>query len=509
MEQITPQSPRFPTGKQELIFGAGIVLISFLLFNCVIYGGFFLGYAVASILMILCTAGYLLCSGYKLSGYTGTVLALCLVIAASFARSDDGLVKFMMLCFLTVGVNIALCQLAGKGRYSAKGVGALLDVPAVIFPMGFGCLPQSFRGLYQTAKEGGTGLKKGGAVALGAGISALLLAVLLPLLTSADAAFEGLINQLPSLRMTELLTTLIFGLLLACPLYTRAVALRHQPVTPPEVRERKGVHPLTVNTVLLAVAVLYLAYLFSQLAYLWGGLSGILPEGYDTVSYARRGFFEMALLCFLNLSIISLAAGLVKKQKGLPKLTVVCCLFIGLFTLFLTLTSGAKMVLYIQSFGLTRLRVLTQIITLFLGVTACIVCLWLVHPKLPYMKIVLLTALVMGCITAWVDVDTVVARYNVSAYRSGALPSVDVDYLINLGDGAIPAVLELTEDKDPEVAKEAKRLLERGNCSEVRDWRNWNMATAKAGKLLKEAGFVVADYIFYGEPPTFEGTRWE
>ena len=85
----------YPTQKRELNFGLFIVLISLLLCNCLIFGGLNLGFGLAVICAIVCTGVYLLGCGYKLTPYSACLLGLSLVLAASFARSDDGFVKFV------------------------------------------------------------------------------------------------------------------------------------------------------------------------------------------------------------------------------------------------------------------------------------------------------------------------------------------------------------------------------------------------------------------------------
>ena len=62
-----------------------------------------------------------------------------------------------------------------------------------------------------------------------------------------------------------------------------------------------------------------------------------------------------------------------------------------------------------------------------------------------------------GYIHAWVDVDTVVGRYNMNAYRSGKLETIDVSHMDSLGSAGVPWLIELTEDKDPEVARKARK----------------------------------------------------
>lgn len=473
----------YPTGKKELFFGLAILPWALLLANSVCITGFHLGYALAQTLCILASFFYLLASGKKPGFYSCALLILSLAITAGFARSDDGFVKFVMVCFLFVAINLGLGLQAGQNRRSPAGISSLADAPAVFFRLGFGKLPEALRGLRDAMRNSGTAGKKAGAVLLGALISVPLLVIVVLLLISADAAFAGLMEKLPNFDVPQIVVTLLFGGSIACVLYTRGTALRHSEATQQNAKNRTGIHPLTVNTVLVMICVVYVVYLFSQLAYFAGGLSGILPQGYTMAEYARRGFFEMGWLCAINLGLIALTVGLVKKTEKVPLSTRILCLFIGLITLFFVVTASAKMAMYIGSYGLTRLRVLTEVIMVFLGITTTLVCIWLFAPKMPYMKAVLLIALVMGATVLWADVDTVVARYNVQAYQSGQLAHVDVDYLTTLSAGAVPYIARLAESGN----KAAKAFMEQDRSvyywdAAWHDLRSWNWADWLAGK---------------------------
>ena len=487
METFPPKKPvlpTFPTGKREFLFGATLLILGCLLCNSVFYGGFHLGFAIFAGAAILCSAWYLLSGGCKLTPYPLILLVCSLAITASFARTDDGFVKFVLLCFLVLSVNLSLCLLAGQNRRSPKGFLSLLDVPRTVFVLGCSKIAPVFRGLYDGFQKSGETCKKGGAIALGLLISVPVLAIVIPLLISADAAFDALLQMLPEWDLEEIFTSILLGITLAIFLYIRGSALRHVEKPDPDTKTRKGMNPLTVNTVLIAIGFVYLVYLISQLAYFSGGFSGILPEDYTMAEYARRGFFEMAWLCAINLGTIALAVGLTSAKTASPKLTKWLCLFLGLITLFLVVSASAKMLLYIDSYGLSRLRVLTEVIMIWLGIATVIVCVWLFTSKLPYMKLVLVIALVMGAIVAWADVDTVVAKYNVNAYISGKLETVDVDYLGALGSGATPYLQKLTYAEDPKVASAAMNRLNQRNYEEVDDFRDWNYADYLSDSLL-------------------------
>jgi len=480
-------TPSFPTGTRELILAALVLLTGFALCNSILYGGFNLGFALYGCICLVLTCGYLLLTGCKLTGYSGALLALSFVILAGFARTDDGFVKFVLLCFLLISENLGLCLLAGQNQRSAGSVRSLLDAPRTLFVLGFGKIPQGVQGLIQAFRQGGTAAKKSGAVLVGLAVSIPLLAILIPLLISADAAFDSLMQLLPQWNITELIATVVVGFMPALMLYVRAVALKQ--VKPSEAAARsarKGISAVTVNTVLSVVAVLYGVYLLSQLAYFSGGFLGILPEGYTTAEYARRGFFEMAWLCAINLTVMILAVGLVSKEKGRPLSTRLLCLFIGAVTLFLVIAAGAKMVLYIGSFGLTRLRVLTSVIIFWLGMTTVIICLWLFVSKLQYMKAVLLSALILGAGVLWADVDTVVAHYNVSAYQSGALETVDVSYLASLGNSAVPYLETLSRCEDPQVSGSARSILNTWLEDPDFGYRAWNYVDHRASERISE-----------------------
>ena len=472
-----------PAGKRELLFAVACALCSMLLVNATLFGGCNLGFAVAVTVSIVCAAGYLLINGAKPTAYSRSILVLSLIIAGSFARSDDNFVKFVMVCFLLVSVNLGLCLLAGKNRRNPGSAASLADAGFALFNMGFGELPASTCGLTNAFRSSGALGQKGGAVLLGLGFAIPVLLIIIPLLMAADAAFEGLLDMLPAFNVGEFLTTLFFGLLGACILYTRATALRFFEKEKVTVRERKGLPALTVNTLLVSVVLVYLVYLASQLAYFVGGFSGILPAEYTLAEYARRGFFEMAALCGVNLGIMVFSLSLCK--DGAPKSTRLLCLFLGAMTVFFLSTASAKMLMYIGSYGLTRLRVLTQVIMVFMGLVTILVSVWLFVPKLAYMKAVVLLALVMGAAVSWADVDTQVAKFNTDAYLTGRMQQIDMTHMGSLGSGALPHIYQLSvEAEDPLVRHMAEDLLNHWEHKPKGDIRSWNYVNHRAKRYV-------------------------
>ncbi len=148
-----PPAPVFETGKREVIFGAALLVCSVLMWNFIVSGGFNLGFAIGAVCMIGCSAGYLLSGGCRMDWYSVSLLVLAAVIAAGFGRSADGFVKYVLMHFLLLAVNLSLCLTAGKNRHAPGGIKSLLDGPRTLFGLGFGGMGAAGRGLKEARKR--------------------------------------------------------------------------------------------------------------------------------------------------------------------------------------------------------------------------------------------------------------------------------------------------------------------------------------------------------------------
>ncbi len=493
-----------PGSKRDLIYALILCVLSVLATDFYLWGGAGLGAAIATVLIFFTGACYLSRNRRKLTGYGIYCAAAYLAGALSFVFSNDGGCQVLLvLCLIILG-TVSIMELMQLRRSKDGGYSSLLDFFYAAFGLTFGSIGRCFYALFH--REGAQGQpenRKFGTALIGIACSLPALVIIVPLLMDSDAAFSNLLEQLAFENIGEILGALIFGVTAFILIFGRLFSVGTVERESAEYEKTWGLAPLAICSFLGAIALVYVLYLISQLAYFFSAFSGLLPEDFTVAIYARRGFFEMCTVCAINLGLLFLANLLSKKNTGSSSLPLkLFSLFFCLFSLILIGTALSKMFLYIDSFGMTRLRILTSVFMVFLGVVFIAVSLRLFIKKIPYVKIALIAGSLLLIFTCYANIDGVIAEYNVTAYQEGRLETIDMDTLMWLDrESTVPWLLELADDKDEAVAKEARDLL----SSTLRfwfeydyqdptadyeytplDWRAYNTVKAKARQLLWE-----------------------
>lgn len=497
-------TPYRASTRRDMIFALLLIVFSILCADFYFWGGAGPAAGIATVCLLLTGAAYLWRSRKTVTAYGCFCCAVCLACALSLIFNDS--FRFLSVLTIILCASLAILEFMQLRSHTDGSFRSIGDVCYVVFAMTFGKLADGGYALFhKQGEDGSPERRKTGSVLLGLVIALPVLLIIVPLLVLSDAAFESMVELLDFAHLSELIGAAVLGLGLFFLLFGLLFSLPRCEREPAERSARRGVEPIIVITFLSAVALVYVLYLFSQLAYFFSAFRGLLPEDYSVAEYARRGFFEMSLLCAINLFIIFLSQLLCRKREGKAPLPVrLLCLFLCVFSLLLAATSLSKIVLYVSRFGMTRLRILTSIFTVLLIVIFLAVILRLFCKKTPYMKITLITASLLLLLTAYANVDRVIAAYNVGAYQSGKLSSIDMDTLENLDSNAVvPYLWELTGDADKNVAQEAKVLLSAradslyaieyngsdGTCAlgePLYDWRSRDLTTARAMAVLEE-----------------------
>lgn len=494
-----PAKPiRHPATGRDIAFAVVCAIFCILCADNYLWGGSGLGASLSTIGLILTGIFYLGRHVQKITFYGIICVLAYLACAASLSFTDAGGTKLLVILMMIPLSAASILEFMDIRSHLNGDFHNIADLFYAVFALTFGKIGNTFYMLFhKTGNEGAVGKRKTGSVILGLVISLPALLIIIPLLKSSDIAFSSLMDQFSPKNLSEFFAAGLIGLSLFILIFGRMAASVHisRPVC---VRQRNsGLEPALIATFLSVISAVYLLYLFSQLSYFFSAFSGFLPRNFTVAEYARRGFFEMTAVCIFNLLIIFLANLLCRKEAGKAPLSVrLLSVFFCIFSLALAATSFSKVYLYIQRFGMTRLRITTTIFIVFLAVVFITVIFRLLIQKVPYIKIALAAAALLLVATAFLNVDRVIAKYNVEAYLSGHLESIDMDTISELDSDAItPYLLRLTDDENSSVSSTAKRILtqkatdlfeiENGRIVKARSsLRSWNLCTASAEKLL-------------------------
>lgn len=447
-----PPKPLFPLSKGDTAFAVTAVAVCILWSSLGWFGGMALGYLI-SVVAVMLLLGIYLKKGGRLTAFSLLCGVLALGLGAVFLCTTNGSVRFYatvvsfllgLCCFhsMTVGATKGNRQTAGI-FYSAAATTANIGV--------------AVKSLFSNEK----GEKRAiGKALLGLTCSLPVLVIILPLLISSDDAFRGMMNTLFNDGNT-LFVKCLFGIGMAFLVVAYGLSLKHRRTIALGESKFPGIEGVYILSFLSVISVIYVMYLFSQLAYFFSAFRGFLPEGDITVAqYARTGFFEMSAIAAINLALVIGAMLLAKKKNGKVGHPIkAVCSFISLFTLMIIATALSKMVLYIDSFGMTELRLTTSAFMVFLAVVFLATILRIYWRPINVVKTALLTAGVLLVILGVGNVNALCARYNYEAWQSGALEEIDAEALYHLGPEGIPYLVKLADSPDLNASGSAQYYL--------------------------------------------------
>lgn len=496
-----PKKEYTPLSKKENSFIFIILFGLFIFVDFSLFHGFSLGFTISyAIIFAISTAFiYRKDAQNKIFAIACGVLSLILSIANSlfnneFLKPISILVILFLYAVYCLGISGGLSKITGNYKM-------LLDLFMKTIAAPF----ENLENVFGSIKAGAKSNIKGLSILLGVLISIPVLAVVIPLLVSSDAAFEGLISSIFENIGIYLIELLIAAVLL--PFFYSYLFARKRNEKPENKNTKsqaKSFPSALCASFLSAISITYLVYLFSQLAYFFSAFKGILPEGYthSASAFARRGFYEMFAICVINLAVVSLVSVFSeRKNKKLPAFIKVLSVFISMFSVLLLVVAMQKMRLNIQTYGLSVNRILVSAFMLMIGVVIAFFILHIFAPKVKYMQPIIIICSVIFVALTFSDIDRIAADYNISAYTSGKLETLDVEAIAWMSDSAVPSLVELTKNEDEKIADKAKKelanvtfyrvdLIENSEENTLKesdtDFRSYNRARRNANRAVIE-----------------------
>ena len=444
---------------RDTVFAILTLISSVFVISLSLFGGFNLGFTVSFFVLFLLTALYMVKSKLRIKAFPIFCGSAALTLSSVFGIFHDSLINTLLFfaVFALYGGFLSLCYTDCEN--SRHGIVYSVLNTLIVAPFAF--LTEPFRSYGKYCKDND---KKGPnkQVLMGIAISIPVLLVVVPLLISSDAAFENLMVSLFSgagTLIAKILLGAIFALFFFSLLFVLKKGLKREESTLCGQSSYRNLPSATAVTLFTILSVFYAAYLFSQLSYFFGAFVG--EYSITPASYARRGFFELCGVCSINLGLISLITGLARRNEEgeIPLSVRISATLICVFSAIFTVTALSKMLLYISLYGLTRLRLLTSLLMVMLGLIFVGVVISLYLRKFPTAKYIITVLAVLALAVGFFDVDRTIAFYNVEHYKTGQLEEIDVEHLGGLSDSAVPYLVELLGSPDTEVREEAARVL--------------------------------------------------
>lgn len=184
--------------------------------------------------------------------------------------------------------------------------------------------------------------------------------------------------------------------------------------------------------------------------------------------------------------MIMLAHLIVKREKvrvlGIE--TAALCLF----TLMLIITAISKMMMYINYYGLTQMRVYTTwfMVVLFLIFTVTAVRQF---KKFNAARVMIGGFVILFLILSYGNVDGRIAAYNIDRYQDGTLEKLDVEALSGLSDAAVPYMYDLYQvTADQSLKAQLKEAIEKtpedeDSVSKQNTFRDFNFQSHNAQSI--------------------------
>ncbi|MCX4627132.1 DUF4173 domain-containing protein [Streptomyces sp. NBC_01443] len=361
--------------------------------------------------------------------------------------------------------------------------------PGVLLsPLGFvDATVLGFRWAWSGLRSRGSGVDRSRwlPVAKAALVAVVLLVLFGALFASADAAFADLLSGLtPDVSVgnspVRFLLFLLGALLALAAARAAAAPSRWDRIRVAPGKPRSRVEwalPLVVLNLLFA------GFNAVQLAVLFGGYDKVLEStGLTYAEYARQGFWQLLWATLLTLAVIALAlrwaprAGAGDRRFVGVVLGTLCAL-----TLVVVASALRRMDLYVDAYGLTRLRVSVAAMELWLGLVIVLIMAAGVFGASRLPRAVAGSAAAAVLAFGLLSPDGMVAEKNVARFQQDG--KIDLAYFQSLSADAVPALDRLPEPRRSCALRGINNELSRGGRV---PWYAMSLGEYRARQILRE-----------------------
>lgn len=422
---------------------------------------------IISFVIYAATVAVLVIKKAKINGMPLFALVSALALNCALFFSSNQIVYFFISAYSVLSYVYFVSASFGNTLSNDFSNLILADYFRALFILPFNSFSNVFAALFQ-----GRGKQRARIIlkVLGGIAIAVVPTAIIGSLLSYDSGFTDIINKIFDFDFATIfsnLLSIVFGIPLGMYIYGAFISSADKKcenilpaATFRETKIKMQKIPLvTAVTAALPPLVLYVIFFASQFKYYLSGFIGQLPDNESYAAYARDGFFELCRVSVINLVII-IALTLFMKRSGKTIALKIINVLYSASTLVLICTAAAKMVLYINEFGLTPKRVYASWFMALLAVIFVLIIVKQFVTKFKLVPISLIVTVAMSAIITFGGTESFIAKYNVDRYLAGSLNTIDVYAINRLGDSGVPQLVRLAKYFDKEYGTDIKETIE-------------------------------------------------
>ncbi|MEE1379881.1 MAG: DUF4173 domain-containing protein [Clostridia bacterium] len=209
----------------------------------------------------------------------------------------------------------------------------------------------------------------------------------------------------------------------------------------------------TIRMMLTVLNVVYLVFCFTQIKVLF------TEQNIKYSEFARKGFFQLMIVSLINIVMILKANNKnLRETEKQEKYKKTMCIVMVIFTLVIIISAFARMTLYQQNYGYTRLRVLVDLTLITEIILLIPTVIYILENKINLIKTYFVIIITMYCIVNFINVDKFIVKNNIDRYKETG--NIDLNYLIEMNNSDIvDQLLEL----DSTEFKYSEKLYSQSN----------------------------------------------
>ncbi len=550
---IPPAKPKYVFSRGEFWLALALWFVGYSYVSTIPVGSHPLPALAVQVLLLVGTFVYLTrpsCGG-RATPWSCILVAVNVAMCASFLWSVNRVILALVTVWNAFSWFYLVLALTGNSRERVPGKHFLRELFSSL-SLPFRAPVTGFAALFapkRTSDEGARSksrLRKGlGWGCLGLVMAGIPTAIIIGLLSFDDAfvriirriidailsviSWRTILRQINNIGFGLLVGVLFFGTFLTCKtLMKRARARDGEVVSPPApgtvppadaggIPRRDGAHiaPVVLMAALLTpILAVYVLFFISQWDYYISAFSGVRPEELTYAAYAREGFFQLLVVALINVGL-SFGAALLSRRRAYdpdrprrdrthPVIRIYLAV-LALMTLVLIATAISKMILYVDTYGMTHRRIYATWFMLLLAVSFVIFLVRQVWTRLNLTGSLVAAALAFFLVLSLVPVDSLIVRYNVNAALDGNLRTMQGSVCRDSDTAGVLPALDFMEGTAPDAVDPAKydadqlqyvrdytdRYLYRmANQLREMDWHEHNITTLRAKSALERAGYM-------------------